>query len=238
MATAGDETATASTNENASEAKKASETKAGAKKYRHKAKDFDFESTLGDGAFSKVVVGKVVNEASPHYGNRYAVKVMDKRHIVKNDKIKYVNIEREVFVATKSHPFVCHMHFSFQDSYSLYFALDLCSDETLSYLIYKYLRLKESLTIIYMSEIVSVLEFMHEKGIYHRDIKPENILIHSDGHIRVTDFGTCKITSNKSDKDNENESNKKPKKDRKQSFVGTALYVLGTACVCVFGLDT
>lgn len=207
-----------------------------AKKFRHSKKDFDFEGTLGDGAFSKVVIGKVINEESPFCNSKYAVKIMDKRHIVKNDKIKYVNIEKQVFIKTKAHPFICHMHFGFQDSYSLYLALDLCSDETLSYLIYKYIKLDEKLTIVYMSEIVSVLEFMHSRGIYHRDMKPENVLIHDDGHIRVTDFGTCKIIDKKSeeasgagDGNSSLEAKKKLKEEieraRRQSFIGTALYV-------------
>ena len=92
--------------------------------------------------------------------------------------------------------------------------------------------LSEELTVFYMSEIVSCLEFMHSKGIYHRDIKPENVLIHDDGHIRLTDFGTAKIDDGSSKKQaaSENDESKKDeddtkKRERKGSFVGTAQYV-------------
>ncbi|ETO34676.1 Protein kinase domain containing protein [Reticulomyxa filosa] len=71
--------------------------------------------------------------------------------------------------------------------------LDLCTEGELSYLIWKYMKLPEDLTRVYMSEVVSALELMHKNGLYHRDLKPENILLHKDGHIRLTDFGTAKI---------------------------------------------
>jgi len=67
----------------------------------------------------QVLVGKVINEESPLYNAEFAVKVMDKRHIVRYDKTKYVKIEKEVFIKCATHPNICHLHFSFQDPYSL-----------------------------------------------------------------------------------------------------------------------
>jgi serine/threonine protein kinase len=37
----------------------------------------------------------------------------------------------------------------------------------------------------YAAEIVSALEFMHEKKIAHRDLKPENILLTASMHCKI-----------------------------------------------------
>jgi serine/threonine protein kinase len=51
-------------------------------------------------------------------GREYAVKILDKRHIIKEKKTKYVNIERNTLNNLK-HPFVVRLHYAFQDPQSL-----------------------------------------------------------------------------------------------------------------------
>ncbi len=44
----------------------------------------------------------------------------------------------------------------------------------------------------YSAQIVLVFQFLHKNMIVYRDLKPENLLIHSDGYLKLTDFGFAK----------------------------------------------
>lgn len=54
-------------------------------------------------------------------------------------------------------------------------------------------RFSASDALFYVAEIISVLEYLHERDIVYRDLKPENLLIDNEGHLKFTDFGFAKI---------------------------------------------
>ncbi len=57
--------------------------------------------------------------------------------------------------------------------------------------------LNEQTAIKYFMQILSTIEFAHDKKILHRDIKPSNILIDNNDMIKVVDFGIAKILDKK-----------------------------------------
>ncbi len=64
--------------------------------------------------------------------------------------------------------------------------------------IYYYLKRKECLFTediikIVVAQIIMGLEILHGEGIIYRELKPENILVTSDGHVKLTDYGLSKM---------------------------------------------
>src|SRR3954470_14882086 len=64
----------------------------------------------------------------------------------------------------------------------------------LSSLLQCFERFEEEMAKMYTAEVVLALEYLHNNGITHRDLKPDNMLITSEGHIKLTDFGLSRIS--------------------------------------------
>src|SRR6185437_9454298 len=64
----------------------------------------------------------------------------------------------------------------------------------LSSLLQNFERFEEEMARMYTAEVVLALEYLHNNGITHRDLKPDNMLITSEGHIKLTDFGLSRIS--------------------------------------------
>src|SRR4051794_5485409 len=45
------------------------------------------------------------------------------------------------------------------------------------------------------ADVAGALAFAHRNGVIHRDVKPGNVLIDSNGHVKVTDFGIARAAN-------------------------------------------
>jgi len=187
-------------------------------------KDFAFSRTLGEGSYSTVVLG-----TDRQTLKEYAVKILDKKHIIKEKKIKYVNIERDTLNRLIEHPGIVRLYYTFQDNASLYYVLDIASGGELLAVLKKIGSFNEECTRFYGAQILSAIEHMHDRGVIHRDLKPENVLLDDQMHIKITDFGTAKLLPDprvpRDPQANYDFDESDQESQRAQSFVGTAEYV-------------
>ncbi|KNG79911.1 serine/threonine protein kinase [Aspergillus nomiae NRRL 13137] len=189
-------------------------------------RDFSFGSTLGEGSYSTVVLG-----TDRQTLKEYAIKILDKRHIIKEKKVKYVNIEKDTLNRLTEHPGIVRLYYTFQDERSLYFVLDLCKGGELLGVLKRMTTFDEECTRFYGAQILDTIDYMHKRGVIHRDLKPENVLLDSQMHIKITDFGTAKILKSQRKPDSSTsgmpplDSTDIPEEERASSFVGTAEYV-------------
>jgi len=196
---------------------------------RKGVKDFEFGRTLGEGSYSTVMAA-----TDRQSGKEYAVKILNKRHIIKEKKVKYVNIEKDTLNRLTDHPGVVRLYYTFQDEHQLYFVLDLASGGELLGFLKRTSTFDEECTRFYGAEILDTIDYMHARGVIHRDLKPENVLLDDKMHVKITDFGTAKILELPKRPPRDGSSTESPtagnpldgsEDNRANSFVGTAEYV-------------
>ena len=160
---------------------------AGTERPHSKATDFEFLKMIGKGSFGKVLLAR-------HKGEEkiYAVKVLNKKMILKRNEKTHIMCERNVLLKNLNHPFLVGLRYSFQSRDKLYFILDYVNGGELFFHLQKEKIFTEARAKFYAAEITSALGYLHSEGIVYRDLKPENILLDAEGHIVLTDFGLCK----------------------------------------------
>ncbi|AGO11142.1 AaceriAFR335Cp [[Ashbya] aceris (nom. inval.)] len=179
-------------------------------------KDFKFGEALGDGSYSTVVLATCIES-----GKKYAAKILNKEYLIKQKKVKYVNIEKNTLQRLNSSrvPGVIKLYFTFQDEANLYFLLEYAPNGDFLTVMKKFGTLSEECTKYYGAQILDAINHLHKQGIIHRDVKPENILLDKTMKIKLTDFGTAKLI------DRQDENEPYDLNTRSKSFVGTAEYV-------------
>ena len=149
--------------------------------------DFEKLKIIGKGSFGNVYLVRHIKT-----NNYFAMKVLSKSIIKKRQEEDHTITER-ILMAKLNYPLIVKLHYCFQDKKYLYFIMDLIQGGDLLYHLRRYHRFDDEKTRFYISEMILILDFLHNNNIMYRDIKPENILIDRTGHIKLVDFGLSKI---------------------------------------------
>ncbi|MBE9216334.1 protein kinase [Plectonema cf. radiosum LEGE 06105] len=81
----------------------------------------------------------------------------------------------------------------FEDNNQFYLVQELIEGHSFSRELPKGIKLSQSQVIAILTEILSILQFVHNQGVIHRDIKPDNLIRRtSDNKLVLIDFGAIK----------------------------------------------
>ncbi|DBA81919.1 TPA: hypothetical protein ACH3X1_007632 [Trebouxia sp. C0004] len=145
--------------------------------------DFEILKPISRGAFGRVYLCK--KRAT---GDLLAIKVMRKNDLIRKNMVESVRNERNI-LAMANNPFVVRFYYSFTSRDNLYIVMEYLNGGDCFSLLRVFGALDEDTARLYIAETVLALEYCHTQAIIHRDLKPDNLLISSQGHVKLTDFG-------------------------------------------------
>ena len=153
------------------------------------AERYKLEDFIGQGGMS--LVYRAVDIRT---GHSVAVKILKSEY--NSDKEFLERFQREAQAASlmSHHNLVNLLDVGVEGEYR-YLVLEYVNGNTLKDIIRQKGRLNYQTAIQITIRILSALQHAHDNGIIHRDIKPQNVLIHADGHVKVSDFGIARMTN-------------------------------------------
>ena len=119
-------------------------------------------------------------------GNKVAIKQMDLNQQPRKELI----VNEVLIMKETNHENIVHFRDCFLVNNDLWVVMELMEGGSLTDIV-DAVELEEDQIATICKETLLGLENLHSHNIIHRDIKSDNLLLTSDGHVKLTDFGFC-----------------------------------------------
>ncbi|KAJ8280626.1 hypothetical protein GJAV_G00057040 [Gymnothorax javanicus] len=143
---------------------------------------YDIERTLGKGNFAVVKLARHRITKT-----EVAIKIIDKTQL---DAVNLEKIYREVQIMKMlDHPHIIKLYQVMETKNMLYLVTEYAKNGEIFDYLANHGRLSESEARRKFWQILSAVEYCHNRNIVHRDLKAENLLLDGHMNIKIADFG-------------------------------------------------
>ncbi|TPX40198.1 hypothetical protein SeLEV6574_g06739 [Synchytrium endobioticum] len=144
---------------------------------------YKIERMLGQGAFGHVMLG-----VDTRTSRKVALKMMDKDMLTESERVQ-VCVQREIEICTTvKHPHIVRCIQTFETSSQLVLVLEyIAGGDLFDYIVQGKCTVEDARDIFY--ELTSAVAYLHSRRICHRDLKLENVLLDTQKHVHIADFG-------------------------------------------------
>ncbi|KAF4585024.1 hypothetical protein EYR40_001857 [Pleurotus pulmonarius] len=159
---------------------------------RTKTSDFPVKFLMIDAKLGQGTFGSVFRTVDLRTSTMYAVKAIEKDNEEREPGYQRRCVLREIYHQADMamhESYFAQVHGAMETAthYLIVQSFYKCGD--LSRWLRRRKRFSVGRTVVYVAQIVHMIDLMQQNGILHRDIKPANILVDKDGYLHMTDFG-------------------------------------------------
>eukprot|EP00300_Choanocystis_sp_HF-7_P011142 c17325_g1_i2.p1 GENE.c17325_g1_i2~~c17325_g1_i2.p1 ORF type:complete len:534 (-),score=101.81 c17325_g1_i2:1106-2494(-) len=156
--------------------------------------DFEKVRFISQGGFGKVFLCRKKTT-----GDMFAIKVISKRQLKTRQYLERIRTERDILLRMDN-PWIVRLFSCFESHRHIHLVMEFVSGGDCLAILHEIGMFTEETAKFYLAETVLAIKSLHSAKIVHGDIKPDNLLIGSDGHIKLTDFGLSHPTDKDTNK--------------------------------------